>query len=281
MPRLCLIALMAALSAGIPARVWSQDAPAEKSAGQADPAAKAEAKPEAKSQAKPEADKPQPSAEESALRDALKALAKALQEGDRDGLRRAMFAANATERKMLDAMAGMAAQIAELHKASAKAFGEEEAKGLTGDVAMEMGRIDEAEVSFDGDTATVRYAPPPATPAASTEGEADAPPAPPPLVLKKVDGRWRVPVAELSKDTTPAEIEQRLTDLEAQTKIIAELSAEIAQGKYKSAEKAAEAWQGKMMQALTPRKGDAANKAEGEPGKAGEEQNKPDAAKPN
>jgi len=273
MPRLFVFAVMAVLLAGITLRLPAQDKPEERPAGQADSVPKPESK--------PEADKPQPSPEEPALRDALKALAKALQEGDRDGLRRAMFAANPTEQKMLDAMAGMAAQIAELHKASAKAFGDDEAKVLTGDMAMEIGRIDEAEVSIDGDTATVRYAPRAAATGASTDGEADAPPGPPPMVLKKVDGRWRVPVAELSKDTTPAEIEQRLTDLEAQTKIIGELSAEISQGKYKSAEKAAEAWQGKMMQALTPRKGDPEKKADGEQRPSGEGEKKPEPGKPN
>ena len=75
--------------------------------------------------------------------------------------------------------------------------------------------------------------------------------------------------ATASADTTPEEIDQRLTDLEAQTKIIGELAGEITQGKYKSAEKAAEAWQGKMMQALTPKKG------EGEKGGKGEGEKKP------
>jgi hypothetical protein len=220
------------------------------------------------------ADAPAPGPDDEALRDALKSLAKALEAGDRDGIARAMYAANPTEQKMLDAMAVMALRIAELHQACVKAFGAEDAVSLTGDIGMEVDRIDRAEIEVDGDTATVRYAspaaspkeaapaPPPPPPArdAAPPGqdvvapEPDVPPEQPPMVLKKVDGRWRVPIAELSKDTTAEEIEQRLADLDTQSKIIGELTGEIALGKYKSADKAAEAWQGKMMQALTPPK---------------------------
>src|SRR5688572_16953444 len=165
--RRCLrVALLASLAAGgLPAR--AQEKPA------AAPDAKEEPAAEAPKPAKPHPDEP-------ALRDAIKSLATALQEGNRDGIRQAMYAANATERKMLDAMAEMAAQLAQLHKASAKAFGDDEAKLLTGDVGMEMGRIDEAEVSIEGDSATVRYkdpAPPatadPAAPAVATAPPAD------------------------------------------------------------------------------------------------------------
>jgi hypothetical protein len=240
----------------------------------------AEPKPSSKTPpAKPDPVKKK-AADETALRDALKTLAKALQEGNAERIRQVIHAADPTERKMVDAMAAMAVQIAQLYKASAKAFGEDQAKGLTGDVTAEMSRIDGAEVSIEGDTATVRYAQEPPAPGDEAKpGEKDDAPAvpPPPMVLKKVDGRWRVPMSELSKGSTPEEIEQRLSDLEAQTKIIAELTTEIAAGKYKSAEKAAEAWQGKMMQALTPpRKAEPERPKADEPAKA----DKPQGEKP-
>ena len=199
----------------------------------------------------PPVSKPTAAQDEAALREALKTLAKALQQGRADGIRQVIHAANPTERKMVDAMAAMAAQVAKLYKASAKAFGEEQAKALTGDVVAEMKRIDEADVSIDGDSATVRYKPEKVE--ATPDDAAEPPPAPPvPMVLRKVGGRWMVPMAELSRDATPEEIEQRLADLAAQTKVIADLSAEVAAGKHRTAERAAEAWQSKMMQALTP-----------------------------
>ena len=216
--------------------------------------------PSDKPAAKPEPAKAKGS-EEAALRDALKTLAKALQEGNGERIRQVIHAADPTERKMVDAMTAMAVQIAQLYKASSKAFGEEQAKSLTGDVTAEMSRIDGAEVSIQGDSATVRYkeeAPPVQGETKGPDKDAPPPAPAPPMVMKKVDGRWQVPMSELSKGSTPEEIEQRLSDLEAQTKIIAELTGEITQGKYKSAEKAAEAWEVRMMAALTPpRKPDA------------------------
>jgi hypothetical protein len=237
-------------------------------------AARAQDKP---AEPKPPADKPaaqadpaKSRADEKALRDALKTLAKALQDGDGERIKQVLYAAEPIEQKMVDAMAAMAVEIAQLHKASVKAFGEEQAKGLTGDVAAEMGRIDAAEVAVDGDTATVRYKESPPDPAAGKEPPKEAPPPAPPMVLKRVSGVWRVPMAELSKGSTPEEIEQRLSDLAAQTKIIKELTAEVAQGKHKSAEKAAEAWQSKMMQALTP-----SRQSEGEKAKESEKPSTP------
>lgn len=200
-----------------------------------------------------------PSADETAIRAALKTLAKALQDGDAKGVGEVLHADGAMERKMVDAMASMAAEIARLHKSAAKAFGEDAAKELTGDLSAELSRIDDAEIIFSGaDAATVRYKPPttapskPGAPSDERAAEDDLPP-PPPVVLKKIEGRWRVPVSELSRDTTPEEIAQRLADLDAQMKLVAELTGEIAKGKHKSAAKAAEAWQAKMMQALSPR----------------------------
>jgi hypothetical protein len=197
---------------------------------------------------KPAATAPQ-SPDEIALRAALKTLAKALQDGDRDQIRRVIYAASPTERKMVDAMATMAAEIAHLYKAAAKAFGDEQAKALTGDLGAELTRIEQAKVSIDGETATVVYKP--GEPAPKQADLASADPAAP-LQLSKIDGRWQVPMAKLSKDATPEQIEQRLADLDVQTKVIAEITAEIAQGKYKNIDAVAEAWQAKVMQALTP-----------------------------
>lgn len=209
-------------------------------------------------------------ADEAALRDALKALAKSLQTGEPDGIKQVVYAANPTERKMVDAMAAMAVQIAGLYKVSAKAFGEDEARRLTGDVAAELTRIDDAEVSIDGDTATVRYREPDAGAAAPVEGEAAAADAPAAMVLKRVDGRWRVLMSELSKDATPEGIEQRLADLDAQTRVIEGLAKEVAQGKYRDAEQAVEAWHAKMLRALTPGKPPGADEPAGEKGRGPE-----------
>jgi hypothetical protein len=235
----------------------------------------AEEKPSATEKADHKASDTQPTTRPQAkdaadVRAVLKSLAKALQDGNAEGIKHVIYASNPAETRMVDAMAAMSTQIAKLYKTSLKAFGEEEARNLIGDVAAEMTRIEKAEISIDGETATVRY-PQDAPAAKSTTTSADAPDAAAaaadegddassapadgvPMVLKRVQGRWQVPMSELSKDTSPEEIEQRLADVKSHTKVIAELSGEIAEGKYKSADKAAEAWQAKMMQALVPRK---------------------------
>lgn len=278
--RIGLVALMALLAG--PALGQDKPPPPTGKAKPADPGAAAVAAPRDESKPAPKADAGKmKSADETALRDALKTLARSLQDGKADGIKQVIYAANPTERKMVDAMAAMAVQIAGLYKASTKAFGEDEARALTGDVAAEMSRIDDAEVSIDGDTATVHYrapAEPQSAPGADDPPPApgkndDTAPAPAPdeetpaaepkgMILKRVEGRWRVPMSELSKDATPEGIEQRLADLDVQTRVISDLAKEVAKGRYRSADEAAEAWHGKMMQALTPSK-PPAGKAEG------------------
>ncbi len=292
-------ALLLALSGSAASRLSAADAPSP-----TPPVAKADAS--AAAAAKPQ------SPDEIALRKTLKTLTTALREGDRDGIRKIIYAKTPTERKMVDAMSGMAAQLAGLHKASVKAFGEEEAAAMTGDLAGEVSKIDEAEVVITGESATVRYAQP-APPAPATTRPSKPPAdgktrrgadevnaddvddsgdiadaadanAGEPMVLKKVDGRWQVPVSELSKETTPEEIEQQLADLEIQSKVIGEVTADIAAGKFKTADQAADAWQSKMMAAITPKRAEtqkspttaqSAKNESGKPGKSDGAKGKP------
>ncbi len=263
MPRLLLVILITLLGAG-----WGH----------------AQEKPAAKVAEKPETAKPQ-SGEEKAIRATVKSLAEALEKGDGKRIREVVYAADATEKKMVDAMASMAEAMARLRKVAAKAFGDDEAKSLTGDLTGEMGRIDQAEITITSESATVSYGkpePPHAVPATAASnanpnesgdepdneaGGATTEPSTAPMVFKKIDGHWRVPMSELSKGTTPQEVEQRLADLEAQTKVISDVADEIAKGKYKNADKAAEGWQLKMMQALTAKKPET---RKSEPEKTGE-----------
>ena len=199
-----------------------------------------------------------PTTQPAGPKDVLKQLASAMRRGEAGEIRGVLYAANETEARMALATSEYAAALAGLQKAAVAAFGEHGAKELTGDAppGEEIARIDAATLSIDGDTATVTFVPdksPEPVPAANAEPD-PAPPPPEPVVLKRVAGRWRVPVASLAKGAAPGEIEQRLADLSAQTGLIKEIAQEIAAGKYKTAEQAGEAWRLKVY-ALTPKPG--------------------------
>jgi hypothetical protein len=171
----------------------------------------------------------------------LKLLATALRDGDADGIRQVMHAANPSEVRMVAAMADMAKAMAVLQKAAVRAFGEEGAKEVIGDSratdADGRARIDSADVRVQGDVATVTM----------PEGE-DAP-----VVLRKVNGRWKVPMAELSRNADPAALDERLVELAEQAKLVQQIAAEIDEGQFTSPGQAYSAWQSRAMQAVTRR----------------------------
>ena len=190
-------------------------------------------------------------------RGTLKVLAAALRDGDAERIRQVMYATTPAETRMVAAMADMAKAMAELQKAAVKAFGEEGAKQLVGDTQANdtegRARIDAADVRVQGDSATVIV----------REGE-DAP-----VILRRVDGHWKVPMAELSKNADPAALDERLAELSEQRKLVAELTQEIGGGQFSSAAQAKDAWQSRAMQAVT-RRPSAARKQDGaktEPGR--------------
>lgn len=179
--------------------------------------------------------------ETSTPKGALKLLATALRDGDSDRIRAVMHATNAAETRMVAAMADMARAMAELQKASVKAYGAEGAKEIVGDTqatdAAGRARIDAAEVRVQGDAATVVIA----------EGE-DAP-----VVLKRVGGQWKVPMAELSKNADPSVLDERLAELSEQRKLVVQLTREIGEGQFAGPAQAKDAWQSRAMQAVTRR----------------------------
>ena len=171
----------------------------------------------------------------------LKLLATALRDGDAEGIRQVMHAANPSEVRMVTAMADMAKAMAALQKAAVKRFGEDGAKEVVGDAratdADGRARIDSADVRVQGDVATVIM----------PEGE-DAP-----VVLRKVNGRWKVPMAEMSKNADPATLDERLVELAEQAKLVQQIAGEIEEGQFGSASQAYNAWQSRAMQAVTRR----------------------------
>jgi hypothetical protein len=183
---------------------------------------------------------------------ALKLLAAALRDGDAERIRQVMYASNASEARMVAAMADMAKAMAALQRSAVKAFGREGAKEVVGDTdatdTESKAHIDSADVKVQGDTATVTM----------EDGEEA------PVVLKRVDGRWRLPMSELSRGADLAALEERLAGLSEQSKLVRELAEEIGTGKYASPAQAKEAWQSRAMQA-SMRRPPAARAAEKKP----------------
>ena len=172
-------------------------------------------------------------------RGALKLFAKALDDGDRAGVRAMLQAENAHEEKLAAATAELAEATAVLRKAASGAFGEEKARPLGVDpagAAAAQARIDAATERIEGDSATLR------TP--DSEG--------PPLKLIKRDGKWRVPVAELTKDVEPADLDRNIADMTWQSKQMRDLAAEVSAKKYATATEARQVLDQRILERTLP-----------------------------
>jgi hypothetical protein len=181
-------------------------------------------------------------ADASTPKGALKALAQALDAGDRKAVLELLWAQSPSEQKTANATADLAEAAAGLRRAAAKAFGDEAARPLgveVGATPQALDRIDAARVHLDGERATVRTE--------NAEG--------PPMVLARSNGVWRVPVGELSKDVEPADVERTVSALASQAKLLRELTAEVAAGKYKTAADARQALDKRIVQSAFPQSG--------------------------
>lgn len=183
------------------------------------------------------ADAPAPPDTNTTPKGALKMLAVALRDGDAERIKQVMHASTPAEAKMVNAMAEMAKSMATLQRSAVKAFGREGAKEVVGDTdstdAESRARIDAADVKIAGDAATV-------TMADGVEA---------PVVLKRVDGRWRLPMSELSRGADPKALDERLAELATLAKVVRDLAEEVGAGKYQTAVQAQEAFQSRAMEA--------------------------------
>jgi hypothetical protein len=168
-------------------------------------------------------------------RSALKVLAQALETGDQEQIREVIHAETEAEERMKEATVNMAQAIGQLRRSAVSQWGAEGARALIGDVegAMEEGmqRLAQAEEVIDNDTAVVT---------AADEST-------PPVTLRRVDEKWRVPMSELHQGVAADNLDQPLREMETQAQVVRQFAAEIRQ--YQSAEEAAQALRSRMMQA--------------------------------
>ena len=180
-----------------------------------------------------------PANDPSTPRGALRTFSAAMRDGDAATIKRMFYAPTAAEKKMVACVADQAAAFAKLHQAAVKAYGDEEARRFTQDSdtasAEAMARIDSAEITVNGDAATVTYKDQPQMP----------------FLLKKVDGDWKLLTSSLGRPADPADLDQQLAELSLQAAIVREIADGIQSGKFPTADKAAQTWHSRLLQAAT------------------------------
>ena len=180
-----------------------------------------------------------PAADASTPRGALRVFSTAMRDGDAAAIKQMFIATTPSEQKMVACVAELASAFALLHQSAVKAYGEEEARQFTQDsdvaAAEALARIDSADVVVNGDSATVTY-----------KDQAQLP-----FLLKKVAGQWKFPTSNLGRPTDPTDLDHQLAELSLQADIVREIAAEIQAGKFATAQKAAQSWHTRLLQAAT------------------------------
>jgi hypothetical protein len=92
-------------------------------------------------------------------------------------------------------------------------------------------------VQINGDTAHVTFADPVTDP----------------ITLRRIDGRWRIPVADKAANLPPGELDQRAADLAVAAKIIEEVTTLCEGGKWPTPNDVAIAIQERILHAQQAR----------------------------
>jgi hypothetical protein len=168
----------------------------------------------------------QPSADPGSPKAAIMDYSKALNAGDGTAMHALLLTTNPTEERMANAMVDYAVALTDLSKKMVAKYGAESAHAAIGDpdvmakTAEEtIGRSTEA---VKGDTATVSVN-------KSAQGQ---------MTLKKVDGKWKICVAEMARDQDPANVAKTLDAIDKGNAIIKQMATEVDAGKYPTAEAA-------------------------------------------
>lgn len=168
-------------------------------------------------------------------KEALKKLSRAMDVGDQAAIRQVLDFDGALQGQMADAIGQMAAAQAQLKQAALKTYGKEGSRGLLGDTSAETANqaLESAHEQVNGDSATVSI----------PGGDS--------IVMKRINGQWKLPLSEVSKDISEQEIRQRIDEIAHQAAIYQEMAAEVLSEKYKTSEQVAEALRGRLLKAAT------------------------------
>jgi hypothetical protein len=186
-------------------------------------------------------------------RGTLKLLMVSMNKGDLDTAKGIFAPANEVETKMVNAILGQQQAMLDYRQAAIKAFGDEDARKLVGDVAGDeakgMALIDQAQEQVNGDSATV------------SDGQQS-------ITLKKQAGKWVFPISSVAPDINASTIDNAVSSIGEQKKLLADVTTEITSGKYKTVDDAGRALQMKMMQAAMAHEAGATTQPTTAPAKA-------------
>lgn len=166
------------------------------------------------------------------IKDSLKSLAKALSDGDAATAKKYVADVQNSGR-VVELFASVSKAAKDLQEAAVAKFGEEGKTILGGDIGTTAftSNLDQAEIAIDGDTATV-------TPTGKTQH---------PTQMKKEDGVWKL---DFSKMPNVAAVARPSSPLAKSIPVIQELTSEIKDGKYASAQDAKTAYYQKLVAAM-------------------------------
>jgi hypothetical protein len=161
---------------------------------------------------------------------AMKAFYRAMEAGDAAAVRAMFFTTTDAEKTLADADAAQltaARALGEAAKDKFAATGDALSKGLP--LRDEIAKLDSAEVTVDGDNATIKL-----------PGQAK------PLRLVKAAGAWKISIADYA-GATPANIEVQTAVLKDLAEVYTTIAAEISADKYPTAQDAQRALQQKLQ----------------------------------
>jgi len=160
-------------------------------------------------------------------RAAYERLVVAMQQGDGATIRQLIVAQGEDERRLVDALADYAQAIARLRQAAVETYGAASARVLTGDPADQEKRlaaIRQAQQLIENDHATLNLHRPDT----------------PLILLRQIDGQWRVPLRAMLPNLEPAQIVQQVEETALQVHAFDETTADVLAGKYHTADEAAQ-----------------------------------------
>lgn len=169
---------------------------------------------------------------------AYERLVVAMQQGDGQTIRQLIQTKGDDEQRLIDALIDYSQAVVRLRQSAVETYGAASSRGLTGDPADHEKRltaIRQSQQQIDGDRATL------------TVNSPDTPV----ILLRRVEGQWRVPLREMLPNLEPAQVAQQVEETTLQVRAFDETTADILAGKYHTADEAAQVLRGRLIRPTT------------------------------